>query len=122
MESWLTSSDEARESTLILRPFGVHGTFLDLLCRNWCSSRLETGFAGILWSCLKEVKPLVMYDVERRMALEPMQWNWASSRVDLGFTEIFGSPQVTSVSFWTCESDLRDSLDFHQANQGTLRV
>ena len=99
MESWLTSSDEARESTLILRPFGVHGTFLDLLCGNWCSSRLETGFAGILWSCLKEVKPLGLYNVECSMALEPMQGNPASSRVDLGYNELFPIPALTSVSF-----------------------
>ena len=30
-------------------------------------------FSRNLWSCLKEVKPIVMFDVERRMALEPMQ-------------------------------------------------
>ena len=55
--------------------------------------------SGNLWSCLKEVKPLVMYDVERVMALEPMQGNRASFRVDLGYTELFRIPAVTSVSF-----------------------
>ena len=32
VESWLTSSVEAKESALILRRYGVHGTFLELLC------------------------------------------------------------------------------------------
>ena len=40
-----------------------------------------------------------MYDVECRMAVEPMQGNRASSQVDLGCTEIFHIPVVTSVSF-----------------------
>ena len=40
-----------------------------------------------------------MYDVECRMALEPMQRNRASSRVDLVYTELFHIPAVTSVSF-----------------------
>ena len=55
--------------------------------------------SGNLWSCLKEVKPLVVYDVEHGMALEPTQGNQASSRVDLGYTELFRLPAVTSVSF-----------------------
>ena len=82
MESRLTSSVKARESALILRQFGVHGAFLELLCENWCSSILETGVSGNLWSCLKEVKPLVVYDVEPGMALEQMQGNRGSSRGD----------------------------------------
>ena len=41
----------------------------------------------------------MVYDVERSMALEPMQGNWASSRVDLGYTKVFHVPAVTSVSF-----------------------
>ena len=61
--------------------------------------RLETGVSGNLWSCLKEVKPLVVYDGERGIALAPMQGNRASSRVDLGYTELFHIPAVTSVSF-----------------------
>ena len=28
-------------------------------------------------SCLKEVKPLVVYDGEQGIVLEPMQGNWA---------------------------------------------
>ena len=42
------------------------------------------GVSGNLWSFLKEVKPLVVYDVERGMAMEPVQGKWASSPVDLG--------------------------------------
>ena len=42
-----------------------------------------------LWSCLKKVKPLVVYDVECQMALEPMQGNRASSQVDLGTPSYF---------------------------------
>ena len=57
------------------------------------------GVSGNLWSCLKEVKPLVVYDVERRMAMELMRWKQASSPVDLGNTEIFHIPVVTLVSF-----------------------
>ena len=49
-----------------------HGAFVQLLCRNWCSSTLVTGFSGNLWSFLKEVKPFVVYVVEHRMALEPV--------------------------------------------------
>ena len=43
--------------------------------------------------------PLVMYDVERGMSLEPMQEIWASYRIDLEYTELFRIPAVTSVSF-----------------------
>ena len=55
-----------------------------------------TLFSGNLWSCLKEVKPHVVVDGERRMGLEPMQGNWASSRVDLGYMELFHVAAVTS--------------------------
>ena len=41
---------------------------------------------------LKEVKRLALYDVEHRMAMEPMQGKWASSRDDLGYTELFCVP------------------------------
>ena len=60
---------------------------------RWCA---ETDFpldlrwvSQNLWSCLKKVKPLVVYDVECQMALEPMQRNWASSQVDLGTLSYF---------------------------------
>ena len=41
---------------------------------------------------LKEVERLALYDVEHRMAMEPMQGKWASSRDDLGYTELFWVP------------------------------
>ena len=53
---------------------------------------------GNLWNCLKEVKPLVLFDGECRMALEPRQGNRSSSRVDVGYTELFLVAAVTSVS------------------------
>ena len=33
------------------------------------------GVSGNLWIFIKNVKPLVVYDVERGMAMEPMQGN-----------------------------------------------
>ena len=63
-----------------------------------------------------------MYDVERGMAVEPIQRNQASPRVDLSYTEVFRIAVVTSVSFNTWNSILGDSLEFHQANQGYLCV
>ena len=77
----------------------MHGPSLELLCGNWCSPRLETGVSQNLWSCLKEFKPLVMYDVECGMALEPMKGNPASFQIDLGYIELFHIPAVISVSF-----------------------
>ena len=79
-------------------------------------------FSGNLWSCQKEVKPLVMFDGECGMALEPMQWNWASSRVDLEYTELFCIAVVTTGSLQTCDSVLADFLDFHHASQVSLHV
>ena len=54
---------------------GVHGAFLEFLCYNLCSYRLEMGVSGNLWSCLKEVKPPVMYDGGQGIPLEPLQEN-----------------------------------------------
>ena len=50
-----------------------------------------------LCSFQKEVKPLVLYDVEHKIAMEPMKGKWASSRVDLGYPELFCIPEVTAV-------------------------
>ena len=80
------------------------------------------GVSGNLWSCLKEVNPLVLYDVNHGMALESVQGNRASSQVDLGYTETVRLPAVTSVSFKTCDSILGDSLEFRQAYLGSLHV
>ena len=57
------------------------------------------GVSGNLWSFLKEVKPLDVYDAERRMAMEPMQGERASFRVDLWYCEQFCIPEETSVFF-----------------------
>ena len=70
------------------------------------SSCAEIGVPIDLRGCLKksqelpkEAKPIVLYDVERGIALKPMQGNWSSFQVDLGYTELFHIPAVTSVSF-----------------------
>ena len=39
---------------------------------------LETGVSGNLWSCPKEVKPLLLYDGDWGISLKPMQGNWLS--------------------------------------------
>ena len=46
---------------------------------------------------LKQVKPLVLYDVEHGIAMEPMKGKWASSRIYLGYKELFCIPDVTAV-------------------------
>ena len=71
----------------------------EFLCRNWCSYRLEMGVVGNLGSCPKEVKPIVQYDGERGIVLNPMQVYRSSFRVDLGYPELFHIPAVTSASF-----------------------
>ena len=70
--------------------------------------------SGFLWIFLKDVKPLVVFDVEHRMAMEPMQGKCPSPSVDLGYTNLFCIPEVTSVFFSSCDSVLGDSLEFHQ--------
>ena len=61
---------------LIPRWYGLHGSFLNLLYWNWWSSVLEMVFSANLSSFLKGVKPLVLYDEDRVMVMEPMQGNW----------------------------------------------
>ena len=56
------------------------------------------------------------------MLKEPMQEKLASSQFDLGHTEIFCVPEVTSVFFSSCDSVVGDSLEFNQANRGSLHV
>ena len=63
-----------------------------------------------------------MYDGEQGIALELMQGNQSSFRVDLGYTKVFHIPVLTSVSFETCDGVLGDSIEFHQANRGSLHV
>ena len=122
VESWLISSVKDRESALISRRYGVHRPFLQLLYWNLCSSRLEMGVSGNLWISLKDVKPLGVYDVEREMAMEPMQGKYASSWVDLGYSNLFCIPEVTALFFLSCERVLGNSLEFHQGNRGSLCV
>ena len=63
---------------------------------------------------LREVKPLVLYDVDHGIAMEPMKGKWASSRVDLRYTELFCIPEVTAVFLSSCYSFLGDSLVFQK--------
>ena len=55
------------------------------------------------------------------MVMEPMQGKLASSQFDLGHTYLFCIPEVTSV-FSSCDSVVGDSLEFNQANRGSLYV
>ena len=104
VESCLTTSVEDRESALISRRYGVNGSFILLLYWNWCSSRLEMGVSGNLWIFIKDFKPLVVYDVEHGMAMDPMQGKSASSWVDLRYTNLlnfWGDISVLLV-LWQC--------------------
>ena len=56
------------------------------------------------------------------MDIEPMQGILASSQFDLGYTDLFCVPELTSVFFSSCDSVLGDSLEFNQANRGSLTV
>ena len=122
VERWLTSSFEERESALISRRYGVPGSFILLLYWNWCSYRLEMGVSGNLWIVVKDVKQLIVYDVECEMAMDSMKGKCASSWVYLGYTNLFCILEVTSVFFSCCDSVLGDSLQFHQGNRGSLRL
>ena len=73
-------------------------------------------------SFLKGFKPLVLYDLDCGMVLDPKQGKLASSQFDLWCTELFCVPEVTSVFFSSCDSVVRDSLEFSQGNRGSLRV
>ena len=56
------------------------------------------------------------------MVMQPMQGKLASSEFDLGYSELFCIPEVTSVFFSSCDSVVGDSLEFNQANRGSLCV
>ena len=122
VERWLTSSFEDRESALISRRYVVPGFFILLLYWYWCSYRLEMGVSGNFWIVVKDVKTLVVYDVEWETAMDSMKVKCASSWVDLGYTNQFCVPEVTSVFFSSCDSVVGDSLEVNQANRGSLRV
>ena len=67
-------------------------------------------------------KSLVLYDVDRGVVMEPMQGKLASSQFDFGYTEQLCIPGVATVFFSSCDSVVGDSLEFNQANRGSLRV
>ena len=121
MKTWLTSSVEDWES------FSSRD---DMGCTEHSSScsteiadpLLETVVVGNLSSFLKVVKPLVLCDGDRGVVMEPMQGKLASSRFDFGYTKQFCIPWVTSVFFSSCDSVVGDSLEFNQANRGSLHV
>ena len=54
--------------------------------------------------------------------MEPMQEKLASSQFDLGHSNLFCVPAVTSVFFSSGDSVFGDSLEFNQANLGSLCV
>ena len=68
------------------------------------------------------VKPLVLYDVDRGLVMEPMQGKLVSSQFDFGYTQQFCIPGVTSLFLSSCDSVVGESLEFNQANRGPLRV
>ena len=83
---------------------------------------LGTVVSGNPTRFLKGVKQLVLYDVDRGVFMESMQGKLASSQLDFVYTEEFCIPGVTSVFFSSCDSVVGDSLEFNQANRGSLRV
>ena len=80
------------------------------------------GVLGNLWIIVKDVKPLVVYDVECEMAMDSIKEKCASSCVDLGYTNLFRILEVTSVFFSSSDSLLGDSLLFHQGIRGSLHL
>ena len=54
------------------------------------------------------------------MVMEPMQWKLASSQFVLEHTDLFCIPEVTSMFVSSCDSVVGDSLEFSQANRGSL--
>ena len=54
--------------------------------------------------------------------MDSMKGKCASSSVDLGYTNQFCVPEVISEFFSSCDSLVGDSLEFNQANRGTLCV
>ena len=63
-----------------------------------------------------------MYDEDRGMVMEQMQGKLASSQFDLGHNYVFCVPEVISVFFSSGECVVGYSLEFNQANRGSLCV
>ena len=80
------------------------------------------GVSTKLWIVVKDVKTLVVYDVECEMSMDSMKGKCGSSRVGLAYTYQFCVPEVTSVFFSSCDSLVGDSLEFNQANRGSTCV
>ena len=66
--------------------------------------------------------PIVLYDEDRGMVMDPVQGQLASSQFDFGHTDLLCVPEVTSVFFSSGDSVVGESLDFNQANRGSLCV
>ena len=56
------------------------------------------------------------------MVMDPVQGQLASSQFDFGHTDLLCVPEVTSVFFSSGDSVVGDSLEFNQANRGSLCV
>ena len=56
------------------------------------------------------------------MVMMPMQGKLASFQFDLVHSDLFCVPEVISVFFSSCDSDVGDSLEFNQANRVSLYV
>ena len=66
--------------------------------------------------------PLVLYDEDCGMVMEPMQVKLASSQFDLVYSKVFCVPELTSMFFFSCDSVVADSVEFNQANRGSFPV
>ena len=56
------------------------------------------------------------------MVMDPVLGKLASPQFDFGHTDLFCVPEVTSVFFLSCDSVVGDSLEFNEANRGSLCV
>ena len=55
------------------------------------------GVSGNIWIVVKDVKTLVVYDVECEMTMDSMKEKCASSSNDLGYNNLFCIAEVTCV-------------------------
>ena len=56
------------------------------------------------------------------MVMEPMQGKLASSQFDFGHSDLLCIPEVTSLFFSSCDCVVGNSVEFNQANLGSLCV
>ena len=120
MQGNLASSRGEGKVSWLFSSCGRHLGYILELRRGWA---FETRVCSAnLWWFLKGVKPLVPYDEDRGMVIEPMLGKLASSQFDLGHSDLFCVPEVTSVFFSSCDSVVGDFLEFNQANRGSLCV